>query len=364
MGGRVAGSAERAEGRVGWGDGPIIEGRSKGVARAGVAVDETIACVGVGAGEAADRLLELSAASGQYRAVGIGADRFQFARTFRPTWAIVCAVLFVWAAGLGLLFLLVKTTETWVATIEQDHRSTRIRVTGNVLPSVLVAVRSALQGEQQRPAAAPTEFTTAPVGGGFASAGRGAPALLGPPPGFERPAPPPAPLLAPPSPSAQPVALAPQQSAPLPAVPQPVAPQPVVPQPAVPQPVAPQPAVPQAVASVPVVWLELDTGGQLQLQQFTLIGRDPAPSPGDPPAMLVPVEDESRSVSKTHVALDLADVGVRVMDRHSTNGTSVDGPGGAVVVTPDHPLVAGAGSVIRFGDRWMRVHVSDGSGAG
>ena len=124
------------------------------MARRGVTVDESIECRGIGSGEATDRLLAVAASMG-YRAVNVGANRFQFARTYRPTWTIVVSIVLF---PIGLLFLLVRSTETWACTVEEDHRRVLVRVGGPVLPDALLQIRAAL-------AAGPAAGTIAPVGG-------------------------------------------------------------------------------------------------------------------------------------------------------------------------------------------------------
>jgi hypothetical protein len=123
------------------------------VARSGKSVNETIECRGIGAGEASQRLLQRAAAD--YRAVGLGAHRFRLARTFRPTWAVVvgCALTPVL---IGVAFFSVRRTEMWDATVEEDHRAVRVRITGTVLPHVVEAIRQAVQqGPSPRPVPAP-----------------------------------------------------------------------------------------------------------------------------------------------------------------------------------------------------------------
>ena len=60
------------------------------MAAGGVSVDETVECGGIGSGEATDRLLAL--AQNDYRAVKVASNRVEFARTYRPTWAIVVGI--------------------------------------------------------------------------------------------------------------------------------------------------------------------------------------------------------------------------------------------------------------------------------
>ena len=86
-----------------------------------------------------------------------------------------------------------------------------------------------------------------------------------------------------------------------------------------------------------------------------LIGRDPAIGPDDGGAVLKKLGDETRSVSKTHLRVDPAPEGVRVSDRHSTNGVAVVVSGEATACVPGGSLDAPDGATVRFGDREFRV---------
>ncbi|QAV69873.1 FHA domain-containing protein [Salinibacterium sp. UTAS2018] len=69
-------------------------------------------------------------------------------------------------------------------------------------------------------------------------------------------------------------------------------------------------------------------GSTVVLDRTTLLGRGPAANPQWPDARLLPVADPSKSVSKTHAALQLTAAGdLRVHDLHSTNGVHVTAPG-------------------------------------
>ncbi|SDL96436.1 RDD family protein [Microbacterium azadirachtae] len=195
----------------------------------------------------------------------------------------------------------------------------------------------------------------------------------------------------------------PAVSASAPGVPAPVAPTPAVPAPAVPAPATPVPAaaaetavqVPAAGAA-PAAWqppeiapivaapapaaaapaatpvpdapravLVIDNGERVEVRTATLIGRAPAAGAGDAPSsvaatgegepQLVRVSDETRSVSKTHLAILLSRRGVVVVDRGSTNGSSIVREGAELPLTPGHPAELRAGDVLRFGDRSLRV---------
>lgn len=125
------------------------------------------------------------------------------------------------------------------------------------------------------------------------------------------------------------------------------------------------PAVPDAPRAV----LVIDNGERVEVRAATLIGRAPAASPsagagadastgsatGEGEVQLVRVPDETRSVSKTHVAILLSRRGVVAVDRGSTNGSSIVRDGAEHPLTPGHPAELRAGDVLRFGDRSLRV---------
>lgn len=126
-------------------------------------------------------------------------------------------------------------------------------------------------------------------------------------------------------------------------------------------------AVPVASASTPPpaetpnepgkMWFAvLDDGRALKVDGLVLLGRNPQARPGEEVVDVVKVSDDSRTVSKTHLALIVDDTGIYVMDRGSTNGTTVTNsagistmcPAGEVVpVTPD--------AIVSFGDHWLRI---------
>jgi uncharacterized RDD family membrane protein YckC len=157
------------------------------------------------------------------------------------------------------------------------------------------------------------------------------------------------------------------QVPPAPAAPAPVAPAPAVPVPVVPAPVAPAPAAP-AAASAPTpppaapapaarparFALHLDTGETLVIEAPVLLGRNPdaAPHPG---AHAVPLHDDTRSLSKTHMLVRPVDGGLEVIDLHSTNGSALI-RGGIDLAMPAGTVVATTeGDSIRLGDRVFAV---------
>jgi uncharacterized RDD family membrane protein YckC len=118
--------------------------------------------------------------------------------------------------------------------------------------------------------------------------------------------------------------------------------------------------------SVPVVVVEAaperiaarlvdDTGRSISLARSALVGRDPATAAGEEVEHLFAIDDPDRTVSKTHLRIDVSDRGATVVDRGSSNGTS------ARIGGVDHPLEAGVtlgvplGTVLRLGGRTLTV---------
>ncbi|PKQ33329.1 MAG: RDD family protein, partial [Actinobacteria bacterium HGW-Actinobacteria-11] len=133
-----------------------------------------------------------------------------------------------------------------------------------------------------------------------------------------------------------------------------------------PEPPAPAPAavpadVPAAPADARVVpagvraILVLDTGERVEVRGTTLFGRSPSAAAGEGEALLVPVVDDTRSVSKTHIAVMPARRGVFIVDRASTNGSAIVRDGVETVLVAGHPAELRTGDTVRFGDRSLQV---------
>ncbi|MCS5722591.1 FHA domain-containing protein [Herbiconiux sp. CPCC 203407] len=103
--------------------------------------------------------------------------------------------------------------------------------------------------------------------------------------------------------------------------------------------------------------LVFSTGESIRVSGDGLVGRNPAPAPGERFDYLVQVVDPERSVSKTHLAFGVDEGELWVADRGSSNGTRV----GLDLVDP-RELVAGErvrvprGTRVGIGDQWFDVH--------
>lgn len=108
--------------------------------------------------------------------------------------------------------------------------------------------------------------------------------------------------------------------------------------------------------------LQLDDGAEFVVTGRTLVGRDPEPGPGESTAERLPVDDPDRSISKTHLVVELGANGeLRVLDRGSTNGTSVLRVDGRVEpVAAQSSTALEAGDVVQFGQRSFRVEQRGG----
>jgi hypothetical protein len=65
----------------------------------------------------------------------------------------------------------------------------------------------------------------------------------------------------------------------------------------------------------------------------------------------VPLEDESRSLSKTHLLVRPVDGGLEITDCGSTNGSGLARAGIEYVIEAGVPVVTVEGDTIRLGDR-------------
>lgn len=100
---------------------------------------------------------------------------------------------------------------------------------------------------------------------------------------------------------------------------------------------------------------EVDDGRSLPLVGKLILGRDPSALSEDGDATTVSIADVSRSVSKTHLMLEVGPGGAQVTDRHSTNGVVVVTAGVELTCVPGVATPVPDGSTVRFGDRSLRV---------
>ncbi|MGX1584448.1 RDD family protein [Microbacterium sp. NPDC055502] len=200
------------------------------------------------------------------------------------------------------------------------------------------------------PAAAAPVAPTAPAAAP-APADSAAPAAATPAPAVAPPAAPPAPVApatgtpTPPAPASAPAASAPAASAP-------AASAPAAPAPAVVAPVTDD--LEETRISIPghrlvFTW---DDGTRVPVSRRTVFGRNPAVEEG---AVIVPVRDETLSLSKTHFEAASEASGGWVLDRHSTNGLTIVRDGQRIACPAGQRVPIRLGDVIEIGDRVVMV---------
>ncbi|MDR7185143.1 hypothetical protein J2X85_002177 [Microbacterium trichothecenolyticum] len=106
------------------------------------------------------------------------------------------------------------------------------------------------------------------------------------------------------------------------------------------------------------VVLEFDNGVRIALAgSGILIGRDPAAGPGDAGLALVPLDDPSKSISKTHLALLRTGGSIIAIDRASTNGSAVIRDGVEHALPPGQGIAVRSGDTLLLGERRARVRI-------
>lgn len=154
-----------------------------------------------------------------------------------------------------------------------------------------------------------------------------------------------------------------QASAPVPQTPTPPAPPaptPAPPPPPVPATMQPAPPAPPAPVPQPAVtarWrVTFDTGQSFVVEGLAIVGRGPEPRPGEEVAHRVALSSSDMSLSKTHAQFQVAADGTLVvMDRGSTNGTTLIRKGAARALGARRPAALVHGDKVKFGDRTMDV---------
>lgn len=137
-------------------------------------------------------------------------------------------------------------------------------------------------------------------------------------------------------------------------------PEPVVPAPAVPT-TAPKPAATatnsttaSAPASASYAALLLDTGQSIPVNRTIVLGR--APSPQRATDSPIPVEDQTRSLSRTHVRIAPSEGGITIEDLNSANGTRARSPNGQThTLVPGQPIELPMNSQLLLGERLISV---------
>lgn len=117
---------------------------------------------------------------------------------------------------------------------------------------------------------------------------------------------------------------------------------------------APETPAPAAL----VVTLVLDTGVTINVDGAgVLLGRAPTAAEGESGLVAVRVADPSMSISKTHLAVLRSGESIVVVDRGSTNGSSLTSGGTERILAPRERVQLTDGDTIRFGDRHAAVRI-------
>lgn len=171
---------------------------------------------------------------------------------------------------------------------------------------------------------------------------------------------PPAPTARFSAPSPQPPAREASAEAPPAEVEAPRPPEPAVPTTALPT-TAPKPAATatnsttaSAPASASYAALLLDTGQSIPVNRTIVLGR--APSPQRATDSPIPVEDQTRSLSRTHVRIAPSEGGITIEDLNSANGTRARSPNGQThTLVPGQPIELPMNSQLLLGERLISV---------
>ena len=171
---------------------------------------------------------------------------------------------------------------------------------------------------------------------------------------------PPAPTARFSAPTPQPPAREASAEAPPAEVEAPRPPEPAVPTPALPT-TAPKPAATatnsttaSAPASASYAALLLDTGQSIPVNRTIVLGR--APSPQRATDSPIPVEDQTRSLSRTHVRIAPSEGGITIEDLNSANGTRARSPNGQThTLVPGQPIELPMNSQLLLGERLISV---------
>jgi uncharacterized RDD family membrane protein YckC len=95
-----------------------------------------------------------------------------------------------------------------------------------------------------------------------------------------------------------------------------------------------------------------DDGTRVSVSRRTIFGRNPAAEDG---AVVVPVRDETLSLSKTHFEAAAESSGGWVLDRHSTNGTTLVRDGQRIACPAGQRVPVRLGDAIEIGDRIVTI---------
>jgi uncharacterized RDD family membrane protein YckC len=100
----------------------------------------------------------------------------------------------------------------------------------------------------------------------------------------------------------------------------------------------------------------LDDGRRIAVEGLVLLGRNPQPKAGEEDAQLIKIADETRTVSKSHLAVGVDPGGIYIVDRGSTNGSTVSTTNGLSSRCRAGEMVrVGDGAIVSIGDHWLEI---------
>ena len=100
----------------------------------------------------------------------------------------------------------------------------------------------------------------------------------------------------------------------------------------------------------------LDDGRRIAVDGLVLLGRNPQPKAGEEDAQLIKIADETRTVSKSHLAVGVDAGGIYIVDRGSTNGSTVSTTNGMSSRCRAGEMVrVGDGAIVSIGDHWLEI---------
>jgi hypothetical protein len=108
--------------------------------------------------------------------------------------------------------------------------------------------------------------------------------------------------------------------------------------------------------AAPVWRLVIPGHGTVPVDGTLFLGRNPTATAGYPDAAILAINDEAKSLSKTHAMLELEGDVLWVHDLHSTNGVWIVAAGGdAVEVLPGQRAQVPAGGDLELGELAIQV---------
>jgi uncharacterized RDD family membrane protein YckC len=122
--------------------------------------------------------------------------------------------------------------------------------------------------------------------------------------------------------------------------------------------ISPSIAVPESArADGQTGWfVMLDDGREIDITGLVLLGRNPHAQPGEEDAQLIKIADETRTVSKSHLAIATDRDGAFLVDRGSTNGSTVTTSGGvSTKCRMGERVRVSEGSIVSIGDHWLEI---------